>query len=80
MGGTELSNTEIVFGKGENLGLGEHGTGRDGIKLGGKGGEIIRKHLKRVRVTEIRVCNLCGGFGKPDEERSRIRHGRKSPL
>lgn len=68
MGGKELSNTEIAVGGRDSLGLGQGGTGKGRLKLGGKGGKIIRKDLKRVRVTEMRVCNLWVAVGNLMEE------------
>lgn len=55
--------------------VGEDGTGKDGIEPGEKGGRIIRKLSTRVRVTEVRVCDLCGGSGKPDGGGNRVRSG-----
>lgn len=68
MGGKELSNTEIAVGGRDSLGLGQGGTGKEGLKLGGKGGKLIRKDLKRVRVTQMRVCNLWVALGNLMEE------------
>lgn len=75
MGGKELSNTEIAVRGRDSLGLGQDETGKERLKLGGKGGKIIRKDLKRVRVTEVRarvremrVCNLWVALGNLMEE------------